>query len=89
MTPEEIQNEFSQIQERNRRVEADKAWETSFFRRGLITLATYLVALAWLAAIDESLYPLKALVPALGYVLSTLSLPAIQRWWTDKQKFSK
>ncbi|MDP6293960.1 MAG: hypothetical protein QF486_01320 [Candidatus Woesearchaeota archaeon] len=69
------------IQERNTRVEADKAWESSFTRRGLIALGTYAIALFFMTKIGVPNPALNALVPTGGYVLSTLSLPFIKLWW--------
>lgn len=77
----EITKELAAIHERNRRVEADKAWETSWTRRLFIAAVTYVIAGIWLVMIDDTYPWLKAFVPALGYVLSTLSLPAVKRWW--------
>jgi len=45
---------------------------------------TYVVATCWLVIIQESLPLLKAVVPVAGYLLSTLSLPLIKKWWVDK-----
>ena len=73
--------EIKTIQERNKRVEVDKAWETSFFRRIIITLMTYLVVVLFFWIIQVPYYWLNALVPTGGFVLSTLSLPFIKKWW--------
>lgn len=80
----EIEKEIEIIQERNKRVETDKAWETSWTRRIFIAAVTYAVALWWLNIIDGSSAWLKAFVPTGGYILSTLSLPFIKKWWMDK-----
>jgi hypothetical protein len=71
----------NQILERNARVEADKAWETSLTRRGLVAVITYLVAalFMWRIGVDEPF--LNALVPTGGYLLSTLSLRVVKHWW--------
>ena len=81
MTEQEIQKEIEEIKERNRRVETDKAWEVSWARRLFISIVTYVVAGIWLILIHETRAGLKALVPVVGYVLSTLSLPPLKRWW--------
>lgn len=81
---EQLQQELLVIQERNRRVELDKAWETSWTRRLFIAALTYAIAGLWLVLIHE-VYPwAKAFVPVAGYLLSTLSLPVIKRWWSKK-----
>lgn len=84
MIEQEIQNEFEVIKERNRRVETDKAWEISWTRRLFIAVATYIVAGIWLILINEAHAVLKAFVPVAGYILSTLSLPPLKKWWIQK-----
>ena len=39
-----MKEDIEQIKERNRRVETDKAWETSLFRVITITIITYIIA---------------------------------------------
>ena len=73
--------EVNKIKDRNRRVEADKAWETSFFRRIIITLMTYFVVVLFFWIINVPYDWLNALVPTGGFVFSTLSLPLIKKWW--------
>lgn len=72
---------IEQIQERNARVEADKAWETSLTRKGIIMFLTYLVVVAFLKLIEDSNPFVHGLVPVCGYFLSTLSLSAVKRIW--------
>ena len=85
LSPAEIELELQAIKERNRRVEADKAWETSWARRLAIALGTYAVAIIWLLFTENSRPWLNAFVPAAGYMLSTLSLPFIKRWWIARR----
>ncbi|MBS3123107.1 hypothetical protein J4437_00570 [Candidatus Woesearchaeota archaeon] len=73
--------ELQKIKERNKRVEADKAWETSKTRRLLIALMTYLVMVIFLWFIEVKNPWLNALVPTLGFVLSTLTLPVLKKLW--------
>jgi len=69
------------VEARNRRVEVDKAWETSRTRRALIVVATYIVigTFLWAARVPDPW--LNALIPALAFVLSTLSLGYLKRVW--------
>lgn len=76
-----LEQRITAIEARNRRVEAEKAWETSWFRVLTITAGTYLAATILLSMIEVPDPYLGALVPTLGYFLSTLSLPALKRWW--------
>jgi len=78
----ELENEIKKINERNARVEADKAWETSLFRRGLLTLFTYLAIGFYLQAINVPLPWLNAIVPAFAFMLSTLTLPFFKKAWS-------
>ena len=76
--------EIEKIQERNKRVELDKAWETSWTRRSIIAVITYSVAVIFMYRIGVSEAYLNALVPTGGYLLSTLSLGIVKRWWIKK-----
>lgn len=77
----EIKKELGAIRERNERVEGDKAWERSGFRVGSIMVVTYIIAAAALYSIGNSAPLLNALIPTIGYFLSTQSLPFIKRHW--------
>ncbi len=82
----EIEKEIELIRQRNARVENDKAWEISWTRRLFITSSTYVIAGIWLVLIHDTYPWLKAFVPAVGYLLSTLSLPVIKHWWTNSRE---
>jgi hypothetical protein len=63
-------------------VEADKAWETSGFRKILIAVLTYLVMVLTMAVVLKSNRPfLDALIPTLGFLLSGLSLGVAKKVW--------
>jgi len=81
MNEQDLVKEIDQLKERNYRVEMDKAWETSWIRRVTIMTLTFIVASIWLLIIDETNVLLKAMVPAFGYLLSTLSIPQIKKLW--------
>lgn len=76
-----LEKEIQAIHERNRKVEADKAWETSRFRILSVALVTYTIATIVLYLIGANNFLLSALVPTVGYLLSVQSLPTIKRWW--------
>lgn len=80
-----IEQEIQNIKARNQKVEMDKAWERSWTRRIFIALITYAIAVIWLLMIHDTLPWLKACVPALGYIFSTLSLAFLKSWWSKKQ----
>lgn len=81
-----LEEELNKIKDRNTRVEADKAWETSFFRVITITIITYIIAGLVLHSIGIEKYLLSALIPALGFYLSTQTIPPIKRWWIKKYR---
>ncbi len=76
-----LEKEIEIIKTRNLKVEADKAWETSYFRVFLITGITYVIAVKVLYFIGSENYYLNALFPPIGYFISTQSLPFIKKWW--------
>lgn len=81
----DLEKEILEIKERNKRVEKDKAWETSFTRRICIVILTYLVVILYSYLINEfdNIF-LSSLVPVLGFVLSTLSLKFIRKIWEKR-----
>lgn len=81
MKLKEIENELKKIRERNKRVELDKAWETSFARRCLLLIFTYLAVGVYLYAINIPKPWLNAIVPAIAFMLSTLTLPFFKKLW--------
>ena len=76
-----LQNEIEQIKARNAKVEADKAWETSLMRKVVILCLTYIVIVLFffVAKLPEPF--LNAIVPSLGFFLSTLTVPIFKKWW--------
>lgn len=76
-----IEKRIHEIEERNRKVESEKAWETSLTRRFLLALFTYLAIGFYLAAIQVPQPWLNAIVPAAAFMLSTLTLPFFREIW--------
>ncbi len=81
----DFETRLKAIEDRNLRVEADKGWETSWARRGTIAFITYICAIILLTILGHDGVWKHALVPAMGYVLSTLSLPFVKVWWQGQQ----
>ncbi len=81
-----LEQEIIALKARNARVEADKAWEISWTRRILIAVMTYVIAAIWLVLINDTKPFLKALVPAVGYLLSTISIGVVKKWWVGRRK---
>ncbi len=77
----ELEKEIEKLKARNKRVETDKAWETSYTRRGLLIVSTYLAISLYLSAINIANSWLNAIVPSIGFLLSTLTLPYFKNLW--------
>lgn len=76
-------NEIGQIKERNKKVEIDKAWETSKTRRLIIAIMTYLVIVVFLFSINAPNPWFNAIVPTIGFAISTLTLPFFKQMWLN------
>lgn len=78
----DIEREIEKIKRRNKKVELDKAWETSWTRRICIMILTYIIVLIYSNLIrkNNSIW-LSSLVPVIGFTLSTLSLRIIRNIW--------
>lgn len=78
-------SDLDAIKHRNARVEADKAWETSWTRRLFIAGTTYLVAFAYIGlGLKVQPAALHAAVPTGGYLISTISLSGLKRFWIGR-----
>ncbi|MFH1400264.1 MAG: hypothetical protein ABIH41_01985 [Nanoarchaeota archaeon] len=73
------------IEARNRRVEKDKAWETSWQRKLIVAVLTYTTIVVFFFAASLPNPFLNAIVPSVAFVLSTLSLPFFKKWWIARQ----
>ena len=80
-----VEERLFEIEERNQRVEFDKAWETSWSRRVSILVVTYIIVAAFLSRVHPENMWLDALIPCVGYLLSTLSLPPLKNYWIQKE----
>jgi hypothetical protein len=83
-TLRELEREIQKINERNRRVESDKAWETSKTRKLIIAVFTYLAIALYMQAINLPSPWLNAIVPTVGFLLSTLTFPFFKRLWENQ-----
>jgi hypothetical protein len=80
----ELELKVKKIEERNKRVEGDKAWETSWLRKILIIILTYIFAVLYLKIADTTNPFLGAVVPCAGFFLSTQTLKIIKKLWLNK-----
>jgi len=76
-----LEQEIQFIKERNRKVEVDKAWETSIFRKIIITILTYFVIVIFFIYTNLPKPFINAIVPTIGFVVSTLSLSLFKKIW--------
>ena len=79
-----LKEEVNSIKERNRRVELDKKWEGSYARKILLMIFTYLAIGFYLQAIGVQNPWLNAIVPAVAFLLSTLTMPFFKKIWENK-----
>ena len=83
----DLEKEIEQIKQRNKRVELDKAWETSWTRKICIMILTYIIVIVYSYVIRnyDNIF-LSSLVPVIGFTLSTLSLKLIRKIWETNNK---
>ena len=86
---ENLEQKIKKIEERNEKVEADKAWEISWTRRILLALFTYLAIGLYLRAIAILRPWINAIVPALGFMISTLTIPFFKKLWLKSMRVRK
>ncbi len=81
-----LESRLKAIEIRNKKVEDDKAWETSWVRRIVIMALTYLVVAAYLSVVAKIDPWLNALVPVVGFFLSTLTVAVVKDLWLANRK---
>ncbi len=85
-TLKELEHDVAEIQSRNRKVELDKAWETSVLRRMFISVSTYVLMVVFMSALKVDKPLVSAIIPAIAYLISTFSLGMLKDEWLKKQK---
>ena len=81
----ELEKRITDIEKTNKRVEGDKAWETSSLRKFLIVVLTYVFAVLYLKIADTTNPFFGAVVPCVGFYLSTQTLSIIKKKWLNKR----
>ena len=76
-----LEQEIQKINERNKRVELDKAWETSWTRKIIVALLTYAVVVCFFVFAHLPDPFVNSIVPALAFIVSNLSVPIFKRLW--------
>ncbi|HEU5005246.1 MAG TPA: hypothetical protein VFT49_04150 [Candidatus Saccharimonadales bacterium] len=85
MKDTEILKRLDRLEARNKRVEADKAWETSWLRRLIIMLLTYLTVVCYLSIVVHIDPWVNAVVPVAGFFVSTLTVSAVKKRWVSRK----
>ncbi len=80
-TLNELEERIQRIESRNNEVELNKAWETSYTRKILIGIFTYLAIAFYLKFVVRIDPWFNAIVPTVGFLLSTLTLPFFKTLW--------
>jgi predicted PurR-regulated permease PerM len=76
-----LEERIEKIESRNKKVELDKAWEISFTRKFLIAIFTYLAVSLYFLIIKIPNPWINAIVPTIGFLLSTLTLAFFKNLW--------
>lgn len=80
-----LEQRLEKLEKRNKRVEADKSWETSWARKVTIMILTYLVVASYLYFVVRIDPWINAVVPVVGFFLSTLTLSVIKKRWIEQK----
>ncbi len=78
---EELKKEIDQIKARNKKVETDKAWETSSLRKIIVAILTYIVVVIFFFTAGLPKPFINAIVPSIAFLLSTLTVPLFKKWY--------
>ncbi|MBU0898735.1 MAG: hypothetical protein KKB03_03980 [Nanoarchaeota archaeon] len=83
-TLRDLEKEIENIKQRNKRVELEKSWETSWTRKITIFTLTYIVIVIFFYYTGLPNPLLNSIVPAVAFVLSTLSIPIFKKMWLKR-----
>jgi hypothetical protein len=81
-----LENEIRALKQRNTAVELDKAWETGWIRKILIGVFTYLAIFIYMWGVKIDRPWLNAIVPTIGFLLSTLIMSYFKKLWIKSKK---
>ena len=81
-----LEESVAKIHLRNKRVEADKAWELSKTRTIFIAVSTYLLILSFMILIGDNHPSLNAFVASVGYLIAIASYGILKKYWLRKNK---
>lgn len=78
---DDLEKRVAKIEARNKAVELNKAWETSITRKVLIAIFTYLAIALYFQFVIKIDPWINAIVPTVGFLLSTLTMPFFKSLW--------
>jgi len=81
----EIIKRIEAIENRNASVTLDKEWETSWTRKVAIIICTYVVVWVYLYFIGNENPTINAAVPPAGFLLSTVALEWLRKYWQGRK----
>lgn len=81
----DLEKRIAAIEARNKKVEFDKAWEVSWTRRIFIMVIIYATIGVYLHFVAHISPWINGLVPVIGYILSTITIERLKKWWISRQ----
>jgi len=88
MNQKEIIQELDNIKKRNKKVELEKAWETSLERKISVALITYIIVVIIMYFLDFENIFINALIPTIWYILSTIGVNPMKNIYIRKKKWN-
>lgn len=85
---DQLENRVKEMELHNEVKDTDKAWETSFTRRIVLAGLTYLAIGLYMQSVGITNPWINAIVPSVGFILSTLSLPFFKKLWLKYRIYS-
>lgn len=85
---ESLEKRVANIEKRNAEKESDKSWGVSKTRRFVLAILTYFTIGMYMWAIGVNNPWVNAIIPTVGFILSTLSLPLFRSLW-EKEWYKK
>lgn len=81
-----LEKEIEKLKKRNKKVELEKSWETSLYRKISIIIITYffMILIIYLLKIENIF--ISAIIPTLWYFFSTLSILVVKNIYIKKLK---
>lgn len=80
-----LEKRVAAIETRNKKVEADKAWEISWTRRIFIMTLIYATTGVYLHFVVHISPWVNGLVPVIGYFFSTVTIQKLKEWWIKEK----